>query len=76
MLERPARDKHCGLLGKKNTLWQYKPGVNVIKLFLPVIYKLRQAFRDYSNKQSSLVQKFVNYGHKSFIILAPVYASH
>jgi hypothetical protein len=30
-----------------------------------------QAFPAYSNKLSSLIQKFVNYGQKSFITLGP-----
>jgi hypothetical protein len=32
----------------------------------------RQAFPVHSNKHSSLVRKFINYGQKSFITLAPV----
>jgi hypothetical protein len=57
------------------------PGPNVIKLFvrnLRIFVKSlsvcpRQAFPAESNKHSSLARKFVNYGQKSFITLAPDY---
>jgi hypothetical protein len=55
--------------------------VNVIKLFTDVIYKLSKKARVFvlgklfqtilTHKHSRLVRKFVNYGRKRFITLAP-----
>jgi hypothetical protein len=59
---------------------RFRPGANVIKLFVSVIYEFFviswsvcpwQAFQAWSNKHSSLVQKLVNYGHKKFYNIGP-----
>jgi hypothetical protein len=63
----------------KNSFATLTPGTNIIKLFTDVIYEFLYLASVYltridklaRDKHSSLLQKFVNYGRKTFYNIGP-----